>query len=145
MMWHPSSGVGVVVLANQTYHPAIRVTSTALDTVVPGVGDLLLPSAAKDRKACDAVHPSPMNPQVRQHLDDVEKIIRNWSDDLVAQEWSPTMDMDRPLDQRRKDFEDVVKATGESADATIDVVEMTPYRWIWRRGPPGYPSGHGFG
>ena len=132
MMWHPSSGVGVGVLANRTYHPAIRVTSTALDTVVPGVGDLLLPSAAKDRKACDAVHPSPMNPQVRQHLDDVEKIIRNWSDDLVAQEWSPTMDIDRPLDQRRKDFEEVVKATGESADATIDVVEMTPYCWIWR-------------
>ncbi|MGK2350330.1 serine hydrolase domain-containing protein [Cutibacterium sp. V947] len=132
MMWHPRSGVGVVVLANQTYHPAIRVAAHALETVAPGAADLLLPSQAKDRKACDAVHPSPMSPLVRDRLSHVERVIREWSQPIVDHEWSPTVAMDLPLDQRKEAFAEAVKATGESSDAAVSIVEVTPNRSIWR-------------
>ena len=83
MRWHPASGVGVVVLGNRTYFPALKIGDQMLRALVRA-------EAAPIRRLTPA-------PALEVARDAVERLLAAWDDDLAAATFSMNVDMDEPL------------------------------------------------
>ncbi len=124
MRWHPASGIGVVVLGNRTYFPALKVGEQMLAALVRA-------EAAPIRR----LRPAPALEAAR---DAIEALLTSWDDDLAAATFSANVDMDEPMERRRSAIERLRETHGvlrRSAEApTCD----TPLHaaW-WLEGEPG--------
>lgn len=123
MAWHPASGLGVIALGNSTYASMVRLTSAMLDT-------LLRSSAA----------PSPrIWPATVAARDSVNALLRAWDDEVAARLFSPNVDLDTPLADRRDAIKLTVERIGGLAEDNERASESDSpahCRW-WLSGPGG--------
>ena len=81
MRWHPASGVGVVVLGNRTYFPALKIGEQMLRALVRA-------EAAPIRRLTPA-------PALEVARDAVERLLAAWDDDLAAATFSMNVEHGR--------------------------------------------------
>jgi CubicO group peptidase (beta-lactamase class C family) len=124
MRWHPASGVGVVVLGNRTYFPALKIGDQMLRALVRA-------EAAPIRGLTPA-------PAVEVARDAVERLLAGWDDDLAAATFSMNVDMDEPLERRRVALDRLRETHGPLHRSDEPATSDTPLHaeW-WLDGAPG--------
>ena len=124
MRWHPASGIGVVVLGNRTYFPALKIGEQMLSALVRA-------DAAPIRRLAPA-------PALDAARDAVERLLGSWDDDLAAATFSMNVDMDEPMEHRRAAIERLREAHGALRRSDEAPASDTPFHaaW-WLEGEPG--------
>ena len=130
MRWHPASGVGVVVLGNRTYFPALK------------IGDQILRASVRAEAA--PIRRMTPAPALEVARDAVERLLAAWDDGLAAATFSMNVEMDEPLERRRAAFDRLRETHGplhrSDEPATSDTplhAEMVARRCIGTRTHPG--------
>ena len=117
MRWHPASGVGVVVLGNRTYFPALK------------IGDQMLRASVRAEAApIRRLTPAPALEVAR---DAVERLLAAWDDDLAAATFSMNVDMDEPLERRRAAFDRLRETHGPLHRSDEPATSDTPLHAEW--------------
>jgi CubicO group peptidase (beta-lactamase class C family) len=98
MRWHPSTGLGVVALANGRYARTEPAATDALAALIAG-------GAAPYRR------PRP-HAAVAAAVADVERLLASWDDALADRLFAPNVDLDEPLTRRRSAIEQLVATHG---------------------------------
>ena len=117
MRWHPGSGVGVVVLGNRTYFPALKIGDQMLRALVRA-------EAAPIRRLTPA-------PALEVARDAVERLLAAWDDELAAATFSMNVDMDEPLDRRRAAFDRLRETHGPLHRSDEPATSDTPLHVEW--------------
>lgn len=103
MRWHPATGIGTIVLANGTYASAGTLAAELLSAVLGGQA-----RAAADRGEIRLHGPVPAPggpwPETLAARDRVDALLQDWDDAAARAIFSPNVDLDRPLAQRRDDI-----------------------------------------
>jgi CubicO group peptidase (beta-lactamase class C family) len=103
MRWHPPTGIGTIVLANGTYASAGTLAAELLAAVLSAHEE-----AAADRRAIRLHGPVPAPagpwPETLAARSRVDALLRDWDDAAARAIFSPNIDLDRPLAQRRADI-----------------------------------------
>ena len=117
MRWHPASGVGVLVLGNRTYFPALK------------IGDQMLRASVRAEAApIRRLTPAPALEVAR---DAVERLLAAWDDDLAAATFSMNVDMDEPLERRRAAFDRLRETHGPLHRSDEPATSDTPLHVEW--------------
>ena len=124
MRWHPASGLGVVVLGNRTYFPALKIGEQMLSALVRA-------EAAPIRR----LRPAPALEAAR---DAIERLLASWDDDLATATFSMNVDVDEPMAHRRAAIERLRETHGTLRRSDEAPVSDTPLHaaW-WLEGEPG--------
>jgi serine-type D-Ala-D-Ala carboxypeptidase/endopeptidase len=124
MRWHPASGVGVVVLGNRTYFPALKVSEQMLRALV--------------RAEVTPIRRLAPSPALETARDAVERLLAAWDDDLAAATFSMNVDMDEPITRRRAAIERLRETHGPLHRSDEAAISDTPLHveW-WLDGDPG--------
>lgn len=124
MRWHPASGVGVVVLGNRTYFPAIEIGEQMLTALVRA-------EAAPMRRLARA-------PALEAARDAIEQLLESWDDGLAAATFSMNVDVDDPIERRRAVIERLRETHGALRRSDEAPTSDTPFHaaW-WLEGEPG--------
>ncbi len=124
MRWHPASGVGVVVLGNRTYFPAIKIGEQMLTALVRA-------EVAPIRRLAPA-------PALEAARDAVERLLASWDDELAAATFSMNVDKDEPIEHRRTAIERLRETHGALRRSDEAPTSDTPFHaaW-WLEGEPG--------
>jgi CubicO group peptidase (beta-lactamase class C family) len=117
MRWHPASGVGVVVLGNRSYFPALK------------IGDQMLRALVRAEAA--AIHRLAPAPALEVARDAVERLLAGWDDDLAAVTFSMNVDMDEPLERRRAAFDRLRETHGPLHRSHEPATSDTPLHAEW--------------
>jgi CubicO group peptidase (beta-lactamase class C family) len=119
MCWHPTSGTGVVVLANATYAKVSRICREALESVLE----------RRDEPA-RRVRPWPLAAPLRA---DVCGLIADWDDAVADRVFAVNMDLDVPRDRRRADVAHAVDSIGGLTDSVsrLGVEAQSPSQLTW--------------
>ena len=113
MRWHPSTGLGTVVLANSTYARAGALAGELLSA--------LLTAQARQRseRASSSIRgPFPGGapwPETLTARDRISDLLSDWSDDVAAGLFAPNIELDRPLAQRRAEIDALRERIGQFA------------------------------
>ena len=124
MRWHPASGIGVVVLGNRTYFPALKIGEQMLSALVRA-------EAAPIRR----LRPAPALDAARAAI---ERLLASWDEDLATATFSMNVDMDEPMEHRRAAIERLRETHGALRRSDEAPVSDTPLHaaW-WLEGEPG--------
>ena len=90
MRWVPELGLSVILLANLTYAKCEWPVRRALE--------LIAREAALPRRIIRA------DPGLLAARDAVDGLVERWDDDVAARLFSPNVDLDRPLSERREEL-----------------------------------------
>jgi len=121
MRWHAASGIGVIGLENGTYSRVVAPVTAALRTIldevlVPDTEPQLWPETAAARLT-------------------VERLIRDWDDQVAAELFADNVDLDDSLDRRRTSWARLAAEVGLDAEplALIDSAPLstTPAQLSW--------------
>jgi hypothetical protein len=103
MRWHPATGIGTIVLANSTYASAGTLAAEMLAAVLGAQAQ-----AAADRDEIRLHGPAPAAwgpwPETLTARSRVDALLQDWDDTAAHEIFSPNVDLDRPLAQRRADI-----------------------------------------
>ncbi len=148
MRWHPGTGLGAVVLCNSTYAHAGGLASQLLAALLAGeAGGARQPGTSRSHGPVPAP-PGPWPagqgpagpwPQTLAAREQVDGLLRAWDDDVAARLFSPNVDLDRPLEQRRADVDRLRERIGEFGQPPGRAAECDSpahCRW-WLTGPGG--------
>jgi len=137
MRWHPTTGLGVIVLANGTYAPAGALASELLSAL------LTAETSAADSANCRVLGSAPDRggpwPETLAARDRVVDLLQHWDDDLAARLFAPNVDLDRPLAERRADIARLAERIGPfggNGDRAAECDSPAHCRW-WLTGPAG--------
>ena len=124
MRWHAASDIGVVVLGNRTYFPALKIGEQILSALVRA-------EAAPIRR----LRPAPALDAAR---DAIERLLASWDDVLATATFSMNVDMDEPMEHRRAAIERLRETHGALRRSDQATVSDTPLHaaW-WLEGEPG--------
>jgi CubicO group peptidase (beta-lactamase class C family) len=124
MRWVPELGLSVILLANVTYALCEAPVRRALELVAR--------EAALPRRA---IVPAPQLLAAREAVD---ALVARWDDDAAARLFTPNVDLDRPLAERRAELEALRERHGALArDSEVDAEDAL--RGSWRlRGERGH-------
>ncbi|MGZ5297247.1 MAG: serine hydrolase domain-containing protein [Actinomycetota bacterium] len=124
MRWHPASGVGVVVLGNRTYFPAVKIGEQMLAALVRA-------EAAPIRRLAPA-------PALERARGSIERLLASWDEGLAAATFSMNVDMDEPIERRRAAIERLRETHGALRRSDEAPTFDTPLHaaW-WLEGEPG--------
>lgn len=118
MRWQPSSGLGVIVVANHRYAPATFLATelhVALMTAQPVRPRVLRPSDATLAARTD-----------------VERLLDHWDDALAARMFAMNVELDEPLARRRVAFERLRTTHGRlTADTAAPAVSHSNVHLDW--------------
>jgi serine-type D-Ala-D-Ala carboxypeptidase/endopeptidase len=117
MRWHPASGVGVVVLGNRTYFPAIKIGEQILRAMVRA-------EAAPIRRLT-------ASSELERARDAVERLLASWDDELAMSTFSMNVDMDEPIEQRRSVVERLRETHGALRRSDDVPTSDTPLHSEW--------------
>lgn len=114
MRWHPATGLGVIVLANSTYAGASGLAGQLLSALLRqrprrGTGT----AAQVDGPAPAPGGPWPQTLRARQ---EVMGLLRNWDDAVAARLFTPNVDQDQPLPERKRAAQLLRERIGDFAD-----------------------------
>ena len=137
MRWHPATGLGVIVLANASYAPA-RALGAALFAQV-----LHQQAAAVSPSGCRTSGPVPAPggpwPETLATREAVDGLLHDWDDALASRLFSPNLELDRPIAERRADISRVRERIGafrSDAERVPECDSPAHCRW-WLTGPGG--------
>jgi CubicO group peptidase (beta-lactamase class C family) len=124
MRWHPASGVGVVVLGNRTYFPALKIGEQMLTALVRA-------EVAPIRRLAPA-------PALETARVAIERLLASWDDELAAATFSMNVDMDEPIERRRAAIERLRETHGalRRSDEAPTFGSSFHAEW-WLEGEPG--------
>ncbi|HEY3614374.1 MAG TPA: serine hydrolase domain-containing protein [Gaiellales bacterium] len=124
MRWVPELGLSVILLVNLTYAKCEQPVRRALELVAR--------EAALPRRA---IVPAPQLLAAREAVD---ALVARWDDDAAARLFTPNVDLDRPLAERRAELEALRERHGALArDSEVDAEDAL--RGSWRlRGERGH-------
>jgi len=125
MRWHPSTGWGLVVLANRTYAPAFRVATDTLAEIV------------RAQLADGGPRPSQTWARTLEAMEVAERLLDQWDDALADAWFAVNVDLDRPRSERRRAFEQARAALGGVTRDPGSVASSSPARARWRVTGPG--------
>jgi CubicO group peptidase (beta-lactamase class C family) len=138
MRWHPATGLGAIVLANATYAKAGALAGEML-------AGLLEAESARTRRPGGYRQNGPVPapgrpwPETVAARDAVNDLLQDWQDDAAAGLFTPNVEQDRPLAQRRADVAALRERIGKFAPDPVRMVEFdspTTCRW-WLTGERG--------
>lgn len=141
MRWHPATGLGVIVLANSTYAKAGALGGEMLAL-------LLKAEAARARRSGGYRQSGPVPapgrpwPETLAARDAVNDLLQDWQDGTAAGLFTPNVDQDRPLSQRRADvalLRDRIGKFAPDADRPAEFDSPAHCRW-WLTGERGTVS-----
>jgi hypothetical protein len=142
MRWHPGTGLGVIVLANGTYAPARdlaeKLLATVLGTALPprvraGLG------AALYRMSGPVPCSGDPWPETVAARDAVDGLLQQWDDVVAGRLFSPNVDLDQPLADRRADVDLLRERLGafrSDGGRAAECDSPAHCRW-WLTGPGG--------
>jgi hypothetical protein len=124
MRWVPELGLSVILLANVTYAQCEWPVRHALE--------LIAREAALPRRAIR------LDPGLQAARDAVDGLVGQWDDAVATRLFSPNVDLDRPLAERREELAGLAERHGElTPDGEIDAADAL--RGSWRlRGERGH-------
>ena len=138
MRWHPATGLGTVVLANSTYAHAGALAGELLSALLTAQA-----RQGTERGRILRRGPAPLGgdpwPETLAARDTVNDLLADWDDDVAARIFTPNVDQDRPLAQRKAEIATLRERIGEfAADPTRPAECESPAhcRW-WLTGPAG--------
>jgi hypothetical protein len=149
MRWHPSTGLGVVVLGNATYTPAARLGAQIMDSLLvathrgrgPDRGPVPVPAPgpAPGGVGAEGTPDSFTAAATEQATRDVTRLVTAWDDDLADRLFAMNVDLDEPLANRRAAVEHMVATLGPlEPDEAAPMTSSSPaHRAWWLRGPGG--------
>jgi CubicO group peptidase (beta-lactamase class C family) len=103
MRWHPATGVGAIVLANSTYAAAGALAGEMLATILGSENHSNGRERASYRVRGPAPQPGGPWPETIAARESVDRLLQDWDDDLARRLFTPNVDLDQPLAQRRAD------------------------------------------
>jgi CubicO group peptidase (beta-lactamase class C family) len=137
MRWHPSTGLGTIVLANGTYAHAGALAGELLSALLTAEA-----RQGRERGRHRLRGPFPDSrpwPETLAARDTVSKLLSDWKDDVAAAIFAPNIELDRPIAQRKAELATLRERIGAfAADASRPVEFESPAhcRW-WLTGPGG--------
>jgi CubicO group peptidase (beta-lactamase class C family) len=120
MRWHPQSGYGVVVLTNSHRGDPVALATDALGRRL-----------TRDGVAAETIE---LWRETTELCAKTDALIRNWDDALAKEIFADNVDFDRPLSERRKEIETLVRDVGPllAPRAEPDLVSaVTPADVTW--------------
>ncbi|HKB28050.1 MAG TPA: serine hydrolase domain-containing protein [Candidatus Limnocylindrales bacterium] len=118
MRWHPSSGLGVVVLANGRYAPA-----------TPLGKDLLEGLLATDAVPSRRVRPVAATEAARATI---ERLLERWDEEAVDRLCAMNLELDEPIARRRAVFDKVRASHGAlRPDPDAPAESLSPFHLAW--------------
>jgi CubicO group peptidase (beta-lactamase class C family) len=119
MCWHPTSGLGVVGLANATY---AKVSETCREALEVLLGERAAPALR--------ISPWPESARLRR---DVAALVSSWDDTLADRIFAVNMDLDVPRHRRRADIARAVHSIGGLAPgrSSGDLEAQSPSQLTW--------------
>ncbi len=118
MRWQPSSGLGVIVLANHRYAPS---TLLARDLMTSLLGSETVPVRR--------IHPSSALSDARSGI---ERLLAGWDDELAARLFAMNVELDEPFDRRRAEIEQIRDVHGAlRPDPDMPEQAQTPLHVVW--------------
>jgi CubicO group peptidase (beta-lactamase class C family) len=119
MRWVPELGLGVILLANVTYAKCEAPVRRALELVAR--------EAALPRRAIR------MDPRLLAARAAVDGLVERWDDDAAARLFTPNVDLDRPLAERRSELEELRRRHGAlGRDGELEPEDALRGRWRLR-------------
>ena len=113
MRWHPSTGLGTVVLANSTYARAGALAGELLSALLTAQA-----RQGSERASSSIRGPFPGGapwPETLTARDRISDLLSDWSDDVAAGIFAPNIELDRPLVQRRTEIDALRERIGQFA------------------------------
>ncbi len=118
MRWQPSSGLGVIVLANHRYAPS---TLLARDLMTSLLGSETVPVRR--------IHPSSALSDARSGI---ERLLAGWDDELAARLFAMNVELDEPFDRRRAEIERIRDVHGAlRPDPDMPEQAQTALHGVW--------------
>ncbi|WP_217184974.1 serine hydrolase [Streptomyces sp. AC495_CC817] len=120
MVWHASSGTGVVVLTNSHRGNPVSLSE-----------DALLRALTAASAPARVVR---LWPETRRLMAAADALIRSWDDDVAGAVFADNIDFDRPLTQRRAAIDDLIAQIGgvrEGLEAPEILSAVTPADVTW--------------
>jgi CubicO group peptidase (beta-lactamase class C family) len=117
MRWHPASGLGVIVLGNRTYFPAMKVAVKMLRLVVEA-------GVAPVRRIVPA-------PPLESARVAIERLLDAWDDDLAADTFSMNVDLDEPIERRRAEIDRLREKHGRLRRSDQTPTMESPFHLSW--------------
>jgi CubicO group peptidase (beta-lactamase class C family) len=102
MRWHPATGLGAIVLANSTYARAGALAGEMLAGLLQAESARACRSRGY-RQSEPVPAPGRPWPETLWARDTVNDLLRDWQDETAERLFTPNVDQDRPLAQRRAD------------------------------------------
>jgi len=115
MRWHPATGLGVIVLANSTYAAAPALAGQMLIALLRQQPAAAAPGM-EGKVAGPAPAPGGPWPQTRQAQQEIMELLRSWDDTAAARLFTPNVDQDQPLPERRHAIELLRERIGDFAE-----------------------------
>ncbi len=118
MRWHPASGIGVVAFGNARYAPVVRPAREAVVALVT--------------RGSSRVRPVPAWPETLAARSAVEGLLARWDDRVAAGLFSMNVDLDEPIERRRREIERIRAVHGNLVpDAGAPTERRSPAHLAW--------------
>lgn len=118
MGWHPSSGIGVIALANARY-------AALLEPVREAIGVILTGQTPRIRH----VRPWPKTVDAKT---EVERLLDRWDDHAAHALFSMNVELDEPLPRRRTEFQRLRQVHGSlRPDPSVPPASNSPAHLAW--------------
>jgi CubicO group peptidase (beta-lactamase class C family) len=131
MRWHPATGLGAIVLANGTYAKAGALAGEML-------AGLLQAEAARAGRLGSYRQNGPVPapggpwPETVAARDAINDLLQDWQDESAARLFTPNVEQDRPLAQRRADVAALRERIGKFAPDPVRPAEFdSPAHCRW--------------
>jgi CubicO group peptidase (beta-lactamase class C family) len=139
MRWHLASGTGVIVLANGTYAPAHPLAIRMLEQLLRSRSGTA--SGAPAQLAVGGPVPAPSGPwpETLSGRREVMGLFQSWDDAVAARLFTPNVEQDEPVAERRRKVTLVRQRIGDFAEDQARPAEFDSpahCRW-WLRGEHG--------
>ena len=101
MRWHPQSGYGVIALGNLTYAPMNELATEVMNKIVVEV------------KALPATKELDIWNSTQKAVETVVRLLNKWDENIADKNFAMNVDMDKPREDREKEFKKVNTKLGK--------------------------------
>ena len=101
MRWHPQSGYGVIALGNLTYAPMNELATEVMNKIVVEV------------KALPATKELDIWESTQKAVETVVRLLNKWDENIADKNFAMNVDMDKPREDREKEFKKVNTKLGK--------------------------------
>ena len=101
MRWHPQSGYGVIALGNLTYAPMNELATEVMNKIVVEV------------KALPATKELDIWKSTQKAVETVVRLLNKWDENIADKNFAMNVDMDKPREDREKEFKKVNTKLGK--------------------------------